>query len=72
MKQRGYPSLRVRHYGARAVVELDAPDLDRALDPDESEAIADAVRAAGYRDVEISREPLRSGSLTVRFLGRRT
>lgn len=71
LKARGLANLRVRHFGDLARVELSADDLVSANVPGESEAIVAAVRDAGYRDVEISSEPLRSGSLTVQFLGRK-
>ena len=72
LKARGYVSLRVRHYGDVARVEVSDVELARALDPVEAEAVRSAVADAGYGAVEISTEPLRSGSLTVQFLGRRT
>ena len=71
IKARGYCSLRVRHFGEAASVELCEADLWRALDPAETRAIEEAVLAAGYTSVEVSCEPLRSGSLTVQFLGRK-
>ncbi|MDH3752714.1 MAG: ATP-dependent sacrificial sulfur transferase LarE [Acidimicrobiia bacterium] len=72
LKARGYASLRVRHYGNVARVEVSEAELPRVLDPTEAQAVKAAVGAAGYGTVEISTEPLRSGSLTVQFLGRRT
>ena len=71
LKARGLMNLRVRHFGDLARVELSADDLDRAGDQVEAVAIVAAVREAGYREVEISPEPLRSGSMTVQFLGRK-
>jgi uncharacterized protein len=59
----GFPVLRVRHLGPLGRVELAAADLPRAL-ADPAPVIA-AVRDAGYRRVEISEQPFRSGSLNV-------
>ena len=58
----GFRELRVRHLGASARVEIGAAELDRALRA--SDAVVRVVIEAGYEDVEIAREPLRSGSLT--------
>jgi pyridinium-3,5-biscarboxylic acid mononucleotide sulfurtransferase len=58
----GYRELRVRHLDRHARVELGEEELARA----ERDAIAAAVRAAGYEDVSIDDRPLRSGS----FVGR--
>jgi uncharacterized protein len=59
LKQLGYRELRVRHFGDRARVELSRDDLARAS----AETVIEAVRSAGYAEVEIGPEPLRSGSL---------
>ena len=61
LKGLGYRVLRVRHYGELARVELAADELGLAL-ADPEPAVA-AVRGAGYRRVEISGTPFRSGSL---------
>jgi uncharacterized protein len=57
----GFPVLRVRHHGILGRLEIDAPDLDRALA--EEERITAAIRAAGYAHAVIDREPFRSGRL---------
>lgn len=59
LKRLGYRELRVRHLGERARVELGADDLARAS----VDAVIEGVENAGYLEVEIAREPLRSGSL---------
>ena len=59
LKAIGYRELRVRHLGDRARVELGTDDLERA----DAEAIVTAVQKAGYLEVAIAAEPLRSGSL---------
>jgi uncharacterized protein len=57
----GFSDLRVRHYGDDARVELPLADLARAREREE--AVAAAVRAAGYRSVTLDPEGLRSGNL---------
>jgi pyridinium-3,5-biscarboxylic acid mononucleotide sulfurtransferase len=69
LKELGHRVLRVRHYGARARVELDAPELV-ALTPDGRRKIIDAVSAVGYEEVEVADEPFRSGSLNASFTRR--
>jgi uncharacterized protein len=69
VKALGYRVLRVRHHGARGRVELPEADL-RALTASARDAIALAVAAAGYDEVEIADEPFRSGSLNASFTKR--
>ena len=69
MKALGYGVLRVRHYGALGRVEL-TDDALTALTVERRDAIARAVAAAGYDEVEISQEPFRSGSLNASFTKR--
>jgi uncharacterized protein len=57
----GFPILRVRHHGILGRLEVDQEDLPRALRHEN--AIADAIKAAGYRHAVIDREPFRSGRL---------
>jgi len=66
----GYRVLRVRHHGELGKVQLAGDELPRALSPAGRQAVIAAVRAAGYREVEIDREPFRSGSLNAVFVGR--
>lgn len=70
LKQLGYRVLRVRHYGALGRVELAAEELPRALAPGGREAVARAVRSAGYAEVEIDERPFTSGSLNRPFTKR--
>jgi uncharacterized protein len=58
----GYRSLRVRHYGDLARLELETGDIERAVTADRERIVA-AVRAAGYRYVTLDLEGLRSGNL---------
>jgi pyridinium-3,5-biscarboxylic acid mononucleotide sulfurtransferase len=64
LKRLGYRELRVRHLGETARVELATGELRGALEPTSRAALEDAVRAAGYANVQIDPEPFRSGSLT--------
>ena len=70
LKGLGYRVLRVRHHGELGKVQLAGDELPRALSPAGRQAVIAAVRAAGYREVEIDREPFRSGSLNAVFVGR--
>jgi uncharacterized protein len=70
VKELGYRVLRVRHYGRLGRVELAADELWRALVPEGRQAVVDAVRSAGYEEVEIAEEPFRSGSLNASFTKR--
>jgi pyridinium-3,5-biscarboxylic acid mononucleotide sulfurtransferase len=64
----GFPVLRVRHHGILGRLEVDAPDLPRAL-ANEAQITA-AIRAAGYAHAVIDREPFRSGRLNTVLAGR--
>lgn len=57
----GYRQVRVRHYGDLARLEFGAGELDRAFT--ERQAVAAAVRAAGYRYVTLDLDGYRSGNL---------
>jgi pyridinium-3,5-biscarboxylic acid mononucleotide sulfurtransferase len=69
VKAVGHRVLRVRHYGDLGRVELAEDELD-VLTPEGREAIAAAVRSAGYAEVEVADEPFRSGSLNASFTKR--
>jgi pyridinium-3,5-biscarboxylic acid mononucleotide sulfurtransferase len=58
----GYRELRVRHLGRTARVELGERDLAGAAT--QRDVVVKAVLEAGYGEVEIASEPLRSGSFT--------
>jgi pyridinium-3,5-biscarboxylic acid mononucleotide sulfurtransferase len=66
----GYRVLRVRHHGDLGKLELAADELERALEPEQRRAIAEAIRSAGYARTAIDLEPFRSGNLTAAFRGR--
>ncbi len=59
----GYRELRVRHLGDRARVEIARADFARLEQEGEHARIIEAVHRIGFPEVEISDEPLRSGSL---------
>jgi pyridinium-3,5-biscarboxylic acid mononucleotide sulfurtransferase len=61
VKRLGFSSLRVRHYGDTARLELPLEDLDALLR--QREAVVAAVRATGYTYVTLDLEGLRSGNL---------
>ena len=69
LKALGHRVLRVRHFGVLGRVELADDELD-LLTPDGRDAIATAVRSAGYAEIEIADEPFRSGSLNASFTKR--
>jgi pyridinium-3,5-biscarboxylic acid mononucleotide sulfurtransferase len=61
LRRLGFRQLRVRHYGDTARIELEGPDLARAVE--EREAVVAAVRSAGYRYVTLDLDGFRSGNL---------
>jgi uncharacterized protein len=70
LKRLGYRVLRVRHYGELGRVQLAADELPRALTERGRRSVTEAVRSAGYLEVEIDEEPFRSGSLNAAFIRR--
>jgi uncharacterized protein len=64
----GFRSLRVRHYGDLARIELEGDDLSEAV-ARRHEVVA-AVRAAGYAYVTLDLEGLRSGNLNQALSGK--
>jgi hypothetical protein len=63
VRRLGYPEHRVRRYGSFGRLESPAPDLERALEPGERDAIRAAIRFAGYARASIDPRPFRSGRL---------
>lgn len=55
--------LRVRHFGERARVELGRDELSRWSEPAFAVQLEDAVRSAGYAEVEIDPRGFRSGAM---------
>ena len=68
----GFRELRVRHLEGGARVEISADELPRlSANSDLRNRIARAVQQAGFSEVEISEQPLRSGSLNDAILSRK-
>jgi uncharacterized protein len=63
VRRLGYGQLRVRHHGDLGRLELPEGDLERALEPEVSAQICEAIRSAGYARAAIDAEPFRSGRL---------
>jgi len=61
VRRLGLRDLRVRHYGDLARLEVPLEDLPWVLD--HRTEVVDAVRSAGYRNVTVDLEGLRSGNL---------
>ena len=59
----GFMEFRVRHLGLEARVEIAPVEMGRLREGGISEAVADAVRAAGYQEVFIDPEGYRRGRL---------
>ena len=59
----GFRVCRVRHHDELARIELGREEMPRALEPEMSAAIVEAVKAAGYRFVTIDLQGYRTGSL---------
>ena len=63
LRNLGFRQFRVRAHGALARVEIDRPELPRALESSMAQRIANAVREAGFERVEIDPAGYRQGSL---------
>ena len=68
----GYRVLRVRHHGDLGKLELAADGARPRAQAGQREAIAAAIRSAGYAHAAIDLEPFRSGSLNRLPRGRLT
>ncbi len=66
----GFRELRVRHLGAAARVEIAREELGRLAEPELRAAVEDAVRGAGYAEVDVDPRGYRRGRLneTLRVL----
>jgi pyridinium-3,5-biscarboxylic acid mononucleotide sulfurtransferase len=69
LRRLGFRSLRVRHYGDVARLEVPLDDLATVLD--RRLEVVEAVRSAGYRYVTLDLEGLRSGNLNDALAPRR-
>ena len=63
LRSLGFRVYRVRHYDELARVEIGRDELERALVPATQAAIERAVKAVGYREVEVDPRGYRMGSL---------
>src|SRR5436190_8225830 len=63
LRQLGFRVCRVRHHEDLARVEIGREELPRALEPETSGRIVDAILALGYREVTIDPRGYRMGSL---------
>ena len=63
LRSLGFRVCRVRHYDDLARVEIGREELERALVPVTQAAIARALKAVGYREVEVDPRGYRMGSL---------
>jgi uncharacterized protein len=59
----GFASVRVRHHGDVARIELPAEDIARLLDPALRARVDEAIKACGYRFVAVDLEAFRSGRM---------
>lgn len=59
----GYAQVRVRVHGNVARIELDRSDLPRAIDPDVSRRIVDALKDCGFTYVTLDLQGYRTGSM---------
>jgi len=71
LRRLGFVELRVRHLGATARVEVAAAEIARLGHEDTRQAVRRGVLDAGFEDVVLSQEPLRSGSLNDALLADR-
>lgn len=63
LRAHGFRSLRVRHHGTVARIEVPVEELPRLVEADVRDAIVEAVRKAGYLYVTVDLAGLRSGSM---------
>ena len=63
LRQLGFRVCRVRHHEDLARIEIGRDELPRALEPETSGRITDAILALGYREVTIDPRGYRMGSL---------
>ena len=70
LKGLGLRELRVRHYGESARVEIARNEMAGLDSNGLNERVVEAVRSAGYTNVEIDPQGFRSGSLNAALAGR--
>lgn len=62
----GFGQLRVRHHGEVARIEVPAEDLPRLVEPEIRSAVAEGLRALGFRHVTADLAGYRTGSMNPR------
>ena len=70
LKGLGFRELRVRHYGESARVEISRSEMAGLDSNGLTERVIEAVRSAGYTNVEIDPRGFRSGNLNAAIVGR--
>jgi uncharacterized protein len=68
LKEMGFHSVRVRHYGKMARIEVAPEEVARLAEPETAARITAALRAAGYQHVAADLLGYRSGSLNETFM----
>ncbi len=63
LRELGFRTVRVRHYGETARIELPLNDLERFESADVRSTAERLIRGAGYRSIELERRGFRSGRL---------
>ena len=63
LRDLGFRQFRVRHHGLLVRIEIDPPELDRALDPRMASNFVELFKGLGYEFVALDLEGYRSGSL---------
>jgi uncharacterized protein len=63
LRELGFRQFRVRHHGLLVRIEIDPPELPRALDPAMAEHFVELFKGLGYQFVSLDLEGYRSGGL---------
>ena len=70
LRRAGFRDCRVRHHGATARIEVPADELTKFDDEGLRAAVTQGVREAGFDEVQIDPEGLKSGAFTLAVLDR--
>ena len=63
LKQLGFRQVRVRHHGDVARIEVAEAEMPRALDPEMTKRMSEALKSLGFKYVALDLEGYRTGSL---------
>jgi uncharacterized protein len=66
LHEEGFRQVRVRHAGARAVIEVERAQIPRLVQPDRLARVSRRLAALGYPSVEVCPDGYRKGSLNAR------